>query len=535
MTMLEQLVDRFLKTHLEFHPVDATFMGLDGHDHRLPPADPEAIEHELGLLLELRRELLHLEAPTTFEEQLEYRMLSAQIELAIRELQERPRYHNPAWYTGEIAFGLVSLMLPSDPPRSPKDFAKRLGAIPKFLRQAKKWLGFRPVPADWTKRAILECKAILRLLGRGIYFHTFWSNELKPALEKAALEVGIFMERLEFHPDTNPACGEAYLSFLMREVHGLPYSPAEAEAMALQAYQQYLDELNQMAGQLNPQRTWQEQLAELSKQHPALEQVIPTYEALNQQALEMAEAAGLVTTAGNYGLSFQTLPAWALEVVGDLYFLFYRSPPAGRSAKGSLYWVFPPGQDVQAYLQGQSFSTIKITHVVHHGSIGHHTQNAGARASRVKLGQIAGTDCASGIAFLSGGTMIEGWACYAQDLMLEAEGFYTPQERLALKHAELRNAAMCLADIRLHRGVWTLEQMRDFYHNQVGMPAGRVWSETTRNSVYPATRLMYWLGTKTIKDLRREYKGSIRAFHDHLLSFGSVPVHWIAPKLRSTI
>jgi len=89
---------------------------------------------------------------------------------------------------------------------------------------------------------------------------------------------------------------------------------------------------------------------------------------------------------------------------------------------------------------------------------------------------------------LSGGTMIEGWACYVQDLMNEVESFYTPAERLALKHAELRNAAMCVADIRLHRGRWGLEEMRTFYREAVGIAGGRVWSETTRNhlSSYPA-------------------------------------------------
>ncbi len=112
-------------------------------------------------------------------------------------------------------------------------------------------------------------------------------------------------------------------------------------------------------------------------------------------------------------------------------------------------------------------------------------------------------------------------------------GFYTPLERLLLKQHELRNAAMCLADIRLHRGAWNLGQMRTFYTNQVGVAPGRVWSETTRNSIYPATRLMYWLGTREIKRHRLEIGGSPRSFHDALLSFGSVPVHWVANELST--
>ena len=246
----------------------------------------------------------------------------------------------------------------------------------------------------------------------------------------------------------------------------------------------------------------------------------------------MADAVGLVTPTKDYDLDFQTLPEWAQAVAGDLYFLFYRSPALGRASSGSVYWVFPAGADLNGYLRSQNNATIKITHVVHHGSIGHHTQNARARNSGVRLGQLAGTDCASGIAMLSGGTMIEGWACYVQDLMLEVEGFYTPQEKVLLKQYEMRNAAMCLADIRLHRGVWNLEQMRAFYRDEVEVPPARLWAETTRNSMYPATRLMYWLGTRAIKSLRQELNWDARDFHDRLLSFGSVPVTWVAQELR---
>lgn len=529
---LAVLVEQFLRLHTEFHPVDATFMGLDGHDGRLPPADTEALEREHSMLSRLAQEAGRLPAGSSSAERLELKMLRAQVHVALRELQHRPRFHNPAWYTGETAFGIISLLLPSDPPRHPDSLRQRLEAIPGFLASAQSWLGQRAIPRDWVRRARLECGAIVRLLEQGLRLHPLWSEALEPPIRSALASVRQFTAHLEHHPEANPASGEEYLEFLMREAHGLPFGPQEAERLALEGFEQYQSELEAMAARLDASRGWREQLAALENHHPPLEGVIPTYEFWNQQALEAAEAAGLVTPAREYGLTFQTLPEWARSLAGDLYFLFYRSPPAGRAGSGSPYWVFPPGDPLETYLRGQNLASIKITHVVHHGSIGHHTQNARARASSARLGQLAGTDCASGIAFLSGGTMIEGWACYVQDLMKEAEGFYTPQEHLMLKHAELRNAAMGLADIRLHRGTWGLEQVRRFYLEAVGMAEGRVWAETTRNSIYPATRLMYWLGTQAIRQLRQAVGGGPRAFHDRLLSFGSLPVGWVAEELH---
>jgi Bacterial protein of unknown function (DUF885) len=528
---LEALTTSFLELHLEYHPVNASFMGLDGHDHRLPPADFEARERELSLLRKLAREIESLEPGQNSAERLATKMLVAQVRVAIHDLELRPRFFNPSWFTGESAFALISLLLPSDPPRAFDDLRQRLEAIPEFLMAGQRWLQDQAIPKDWNQRAKLEAAALIRLLEQGLKLHPLWNSKLELVTIEAIQSVQDFAANLEHHADTDPACGEAQLEFLMREAHGLPFSPVEAENLALEGFEQTRVELGRMAAVLDPNRDWKTQLKSLELEHPSFDDVIPTYEKLHSQTLELADAAGLVTPAKDYGLQFQSLPEWARAIAADLYFLFYRSPAFGRASSGSTYWVFPHGADLQAYLKSQNTATIKITHVVHHGSIGHHTQNALARASNLKLGQIAGTDCASGIAMLSGGTMIEGWACYVQDLMLEVEGFYTPQEKMLLKQFEMRNAAMCLADIRLHRGVWNLDQMRAFYRDQVEVPPARLWAETTRNSIYPATRLMYWLGTRAIKDLRQELAWKPRDFHDRLLSFGSMPINWVAEEL----
>ncbi len=180
----------------------------------------------------------------------------------------------------------------------------------------------------------------------------------------------------------------------------------------------------------------------------------------------------------------------------------------------------------------QTAVAIKQTHAVHHGSIGHHTQNARSRSAASLLARVGGTDCATGIAFLSSGTMVEGWSSYTTELIGEVEGYYTAAERIAQLQAERRNAASVLADIRLHTGEWTLDRMRTFYAEEAGFPAPRVWSETTRNSILPATRLMYWLGVRQIKALRREFGGSAKAFHDELIAYGHAPISWIADEMR---
>ncbi|OLV17575.1 DUF885 family protein [Deinococcus marmoris] len=530
MSQLEGWVEQYLALHARFRPVDASFMGLPGHDHQLPPVGAEALEHERAELEAFLSEVGGGAAePETAGERLDLWLLRSQLRVTLREAQERPRQHNPAFYTGEAAFGVISLLLPNERPTNTDAVLARLKAIPEFLTTGTKTLEQLNLPADWVERARKEAEALEALLLRGLSKHPDYQAEWQEPAVQAAVAVQVFASALEAG-NADPACGRDYLEFLMREAHALPFSAAKAEQRAQAAFEALGSELVEMAHELDPAKSWQEQLAALEQQHPPLDDVQATYQDWNARALDAAE--GLVTPAREYGLAFEFLPEWAREAAGALYFLFYRSPPAEHPGDGSIYWIFPPGDDTAAYLRGQNIPFIKAVHAVHHGSIGHHTQNARARQAVSRLAQLGGTDCASGIAFLSAGTLVEGWACYAEDLLLEAPGFYTPEEELLLKQFEFRNAACCLADIRLHTGQWTLAQMRAFYRDEVGFAPGRVWAETTRNSIYPATRLMYWLGTQVIRELRAELDLAPQVFHDRLLSYGCAPVTLIADEMR---
>ena len=436
-------------------------MGLSGHDHLMPPVGAEALEHERHTLANFLQEVEgHPPHPDTAGERLDLWLLRSQLRVTLREARERPRQHNPAFYTGEAAFGLISLLLPNERPTNGDAVVARLKAIPEFLAAGTDTLQPLNLPADWVERARKEAEALGALLLRGLPRHPGFREDWQEPAAQAATAVEAFAAALTAG-DADPACGREYLEFLMREAHALPYSAAEAERRAQTAFETLRSELIEMAHGLDPAKTWQQQLAALEQQHPALEDVQASYQDWNARALDAA--AGLVTPAHEYGLSFEFLPEWARDAAGALYFLFYRSPPAEYPGDGSIYWIFAPGADTAAYLRGQNVPFIKAVHAVHHGSIGHHTQNARARQAASRLAQLGGTDCASGIAFLSAGTLVEGWACYAEDLLLEAPGFYTPEEELLLKQFEFRNAACCLADIRLHTGQWTLEQMRAFY------------------------------------------------------------------------
>lgn len=524
---MTDLVDAFLAHHLRFHPVDATFMGVAGHDHRLPPLDAD--EEHSGIAA-LRRQLEEAGAGEEPGARLDLRFIAAELARASAALDTRPRFANPAWYAGEAAFAVIALLLPQSEPIDHGALLARLAGIPDFLASGRARLAGGAAPQGWTRRAQREARAMATFLAGDMRVHPAWQARWVAPAEAAAQAFTAFAAAIDALPDADPLAGAAFIDLMLRTVHGFAFDADEAVRRAEAAFAQLGDELVATAARIDPARSWQERIAALAAIGPQADAVAPTYRDWHARA--MADARSLVTPADDYALDFPLMAPAFRRVAKDLYFLAYRSPPAARPGRGSVYWVPAPSGDAAAYRRALNLATIKSVHAVHHGSIGHHTQNARARAAASRIARIAGTDAASGLALPSAGTMVEGWACYAQALMLECPGFHTPAEALLQKHFERRNAASVLVDIRIHTGAWSLDEARRFYRDEAGFAAERVDGEIVRNTIFPGSRLMYWLGVEAIQRLRKRWRGDVRAFHDSLLSYGHAPIAWIGDEME---
>jgi uncharacterized protein (DUF885 family) len=217
-----------------------------------------------------------------------------------------------------------------------------------------------------------------------------------------------------------------------------------------------------------------------------------------------------------------------------LYYLFYRSPAPFDRLPVHDYVVTPiddemPIEEQRRRLRAANDGVIALNHVVHHGAIGHHVQNYYAYAGDSEIGRVAAVDCASRIGMFLGGTMAEGWACYATDLMDEVE-FLSPDQSLAQQHTRARLAARAVVDLGLHDGSLSFNEATAVYRDRVGMSAEAARAEACKNTMFPGTALMYWLGTDGLHRLRKareRAEGSaftLQRFHDRVLSFGSIPV-----------
>jgi hypothetical protein len=541
-------LDDFFTSYYQHRPVNATFIGVHAHDQRLP----DYSEHGLGdALADADRLLARLRDLPNEQlgaaEMIDRKLATGFLDIQRWELLSRHfQRGNPCAYTGEAAFGIISLLRrPFAPVEQRLDAAgARLAAIPRLLKQAQ--ANVRHSPPAWAEKALDECDGLQKLLqgGFGMFLQANDVDQRRFAgpLAQASAAVGEFQQYLKTellrHPTDSYACGEAALALLLREGHFLAIDAADIEDYAWEQFAISAATLATNARDFGA-RTPEQALSQLADIHPTTAGYYARYTELWEACRASAEQHQLLTWP-DYPLRYVPRPEWSRAAAAQLYFLFYHSPAPFDRLPEIEYLVTPiepsmPAEEQQRLLRANNESVIKLNHVVHHGAIGHHVQNWHAFRAESRIGQIAAVDCASRIALFCGGTMAEGWACYATDLMDEF-GFLTPLEHYSQAQARLRMCARALVDVRLHQGTISLDQAATFYQERVGMAAAPARGEATKNSMYPGTALMYLLGSDAIQHLRRDLAGrpgfELRAFHDRLLSFGSIPVALIAEAMR---
>ena len=522
----EAWLDRFFDVFYRDHPVTATFIGRHAHDSELA-GDPVAALDDVRSLRDTLDELP--EETLEAAESLDRRLARGFLAIEQWELDAKRCLGNPAWYTGEAIFGAFSLLLRDFAPMEERlqNLRARLGAVPAFLEHASTEV--RVSPKSWAERAMNECDGALAFLESG-WEHLDNASELDEDALRAAEAFRAYRAHVESLPQSNNvACGEEAFARLLREGHHLDDNAEDILELAT-------NEITRCEKALSAEGDWRAKLDGLAEIHPTRAKYYKRFRELWEQSRALAEDRKLVTWP-DYPVDYVPRPAWARDAAPHLYFLFYRSPAPFDRAPIVDYLLTPLSADLSdeaaaALLRATNDSVIKLNHVVHHGGIGHHIQNWHAQRAASRIGQMAAVDGASRIAMLCGGTMAEGWACYATDLMDEA-GFLTPLESFSQHHAHLRMAARAVVDIRLHRGEMSFEQAERFYVDTTNMSPDAARGEVTKNSMFPGAALMYLVGSNVIHALRRELtetlgsRFDLQAFHDRFLAYGSIPVSLI--------
>jgi len=135
----------------------------------------------------------------------------------------------------------------------------------------------------------------------------------------------------------------------------------------------------------------------------------------------------------------------------------------------------------------------------------------------------------------------EGWGLYTEWLGTQMGIYETPYDEFGRLTFEMWRAARLVIDTGIHAYGWSRQQAIDYLSSHTALAQHDVVTEVDRYISWPGQALAYYLGYRTMLDLRQEAERELgaafdpRPFHDTVLNLGSVPLPVLEEQVRAFI
>ena len=108
--------------------------------------------------------------------------------------------------------------------------------------------------------------------------------------------------------------------------------------------------------------------------------------------------------------------------------------------------------------------------------------------------------------------------------------YETPYDRFGMLGYQIWRAARLVVDTGVHSQGWSRDQALAYLRQYTALPEREIGTEVDRYIAWPGQALSYYLGERTILQVRAKAEKAlgdqfnVRAFHDAVLELGSVPL-----------
>ncbi len=521
-------VERAIVDHLFLlSPSYAVSVGLHEYDGKLPDLSSKATERWAAqadrLLARLRAIPIDALPPARRADRT---MLELLLESPLFDLRESHEYErNPMVYLGSASV-TAYLVRPYAPAlRRAERIAELLEGVPRLLDEGRRRLQPK-LPKPFVELALSIGRGLPAHYADAVAFARSAGENVGARVERAASAAGAAVEAMlrwlsdERLPSASEefALGAERFARLLYVREGLTTPIAEIERRGrddLARNQSRLAAIAREAGRSVP-----ELLQAMTEDRATAESLIPTARATVEAAKQFVIDHDLVRVPSTATCRVEETPVWARAL--STASMDSPGPFESASSEG-VYYVTPvdpawsPTQS-EEWLKSLNRPVLKIV-TVHEVYPGHYLQFLHLREAPGSLTRKV---------YFSP-SFVEGWAHYTEQLAIEAglaQG--APLLEVAQLHEALLRNCRLLVSIGLHTHGWSLKQATAFFEREAHLehlPAQREAIRGTFNPEY----FCYTLGKLAILELRERhlagrFHGSLRAFHDTLLGFGSPPI-----------
>jgi uncharacterized protein (DUF885 family) len=535
-------------------PIAATALGLPGADGRLAIASEAARASRIARLRAWKAEVDAIAAgATTLVDANDARLLRAEFDSALNELVvregDRKDYAGPGLRLVDTLF-VQFLHLPvvgrdgarqDDVDRAWDDIVARLEQGPAFIVAGQRMVtrpgrlfgtvGSRRIAGapEFLAGALSEA-ATAQLARRPELLARF--NAGRDRTLATLAETRAFIDAHAAAWPDNHVIGKAAYEQMLHEEQLLPFDAADIERMARDELAHGWAEEAWLRS-LSAQRKIPFGAASGGGMAPSGPALVSYYRDRIAELHAFVRAHDVVT-----------LPDWlgVMEIVETPAFLQPVSPGASMraprrfsKATTGYYFITPPTSLVGAAERldmNQDFDRDRIWSTAAHEAMpGHFLQLSIARRHPSFVRRIVDDGC-----------LAEGWAFYGEEMFVRL-GLYGDDldARLFTARWERVRGARAIVDPKLASGEWTIAQAVDFFVAQSGFTRSASEAAVDGIALGPGYVISYTVGRFQLQTLLAEYlvrtgeRGSLRDFHDRLLSYGAVPFAVLGPELLADL
>ncbi|GGG99895.1 DUF885 domain-containing protein [Silvibacterium dinghuense] len=532
----------FIDVTFHFSPTGGTSAGLHQYDSLLEDYSRAGVDEEVAALHTWEKKFDAVDASKLDEStQGDLAMVKNNIRGTLLELEViKPWQKNPDTYSSGITGSAFSLMERNfaSPDERLKSLVEREKKMPAVFIEAKKNL--TNPPKIYTEIALEQLPGLID------FFQHDVPEAFKDAKDQATID--------EFHK-TNAAVIAAlgeYEQWVKTDL--LPRSNGDFRIGA-NAFEKKLEydemvdtplpklldiayadlhknqaKFQEIAKEVDPNKTPREVLAELATIHPAPDKLLQAFHDRFDSEVGFIRSHHIITIPSDVQPTLEETPPFMRATTQASM----DSPgPFEKHSTTAYFNVTLPEKDwtpehTADYMAAFNVGTIVSTSV-HEAFPGHYVQflwvNHGSLSEVRKL--------------VTSNTNVEGWAHYCEQMMLD-EGYGQPgagatdaREAKLIRLGQLQDAllrdARFIVGIKMHTGQMTQEQAIDFFVKE-GYQSRSIGDVETKRGTSDPTYLYYTLGKLQIMKLRADMQKkegaafSLQKFHDDFMKQGGAPI-----------
>ena len=548
----ENLADEYISDLVNFSPVSATVIGDHSADGEIDQVDADGRAEALALLKEYQAALGKLDHnEMSRANQVDAELLLHEIESSIWSIETLQEWAwNPLYYvniSGGAIYGLLA-----------RDFApiatrlvsatSRLEQIPRFLEQARASIEPARVPKIHAETAVAQNPGLSSIIDTMIVPQMDVLTSEQQARLNAAIEIAknaVAEHQTWLEEELLPrASGDFRIGAELYDVKlafalNSPLSRKEITARAEQEYENVRNEMYEVSKVVylkkhpmttfpdNPEGAYKQAiiraaLEEAYQELPPPDGIVDVAKQQLQEAIDFVIERNIVE-----------MPEEPIEIIIMPEFqrgisLAYLDPPGPLDRDQPAFYAVAPlptdwtEEQVQSFLREYNIYSIQDL-TIHEGVPGHYLQLALSNRYPSTLRSV-----------LWSGPFVEGWAVYAEQVMIEA-GYqdHDPLMKLINLKWYLRAITNAIIDSAIHVDGMTrdaaMKLMVEGGFQEEREAAGK-WVRAQLTSAQLST---YFVGYQEHIEMRAAVEKlwgdefTLRRYHDQALSYGSPPVRFV--------